>query len=126
MPTEMLTKDGRKLTPPIPTTADPHGELREFARKHLELVRRFKMHIAAFLVGMAVLTPIWAFAEWQSNGGFERWSDNSNPGDWEPWILYVATGWGLWLVYLGIKVYFDRPTTEADIDREVERLIPRG
>ena len=75
-----------------------------------------------FAVGMLVLMPVWALIEGQDNGGFERWSNNSQPGDWEPWILYVALAWGLFLAIEGLKVHFDRPTTEAEIDREVERL----
>ena len=50
---------------------------------------------AAWLFGMVVLTPLWALIEWQDNGGFERWSDNSQPGDWDPWILAVGGIWAL-------------------------------
>jgi H+/Cl- antiporter ClcA len=122
---EMLTENGRTAAQPIPATA-PDDELRAFARKHVERVHRLKLHVAAFVLGMIVLTPVWALTEWQSNGGFERWSDNSQPGDWEPWILYVALVWGLVVAIAALKVYFDRPTTEAEIDREVERLVSRG
>ena len=71
---------------------------------------------------MIVLTPIWVLAEWQSNGGFERWSDNSQPGDWEPWILYVAVAWGLFVGIAALKTYCDRPTTEAEVEREIRHL----
>ena len=69
---------------------------------------------------MTTLTGIWALVEWQDNGAFERLSDNGNPGDWEPWILYVALVWGFFLVLDVLKVYFDRPTTEAEIERAVD------
>ena len=72
-----------------------------------------------------MLTPLWALIEWQDNGGFERWSGNSNPGDWEPWILYVAVGWGLFVAITALGVHFDKPTTEAGIDRELRRLDSR-
>ena len=88
--------------------------------------RRLKLNIAAFVLGMVVLTPVWALVEWQDNGSFERWSDNSQPGGWEPWILYVALVWGLVVAIAALKVHFDRPTTEAEIDREVKRLRSRG
>jgi hypothetical protein len=91
---------------------------------HLERVRRVKLHVAAFVLGMVVLTPIWALVEWQDNGAFERFSDEGNPGDWEPWILYVALAWGLFVGVAALKAYFDRSTTEAEIDREVERVKP--
>jgi H+/Cl- antiporter ClcA len=84
---------------------------REWARHHLERVRRLKLHVAAFVVGMVVLTPVWALTQWQTSGGFERWStDHSHPGDWEPWILYVALVWGLVVAIAALKVYVDRPT----------------
>lgn len=126
MPVEMLTKNERTASPPIPTSTAPEDELREWARKHVERVRRLKLNVAAFLLGMVVLTPVWALVEWQDNGSFERWSNNSNPGDWEPWILYVALIWGGIVAIAALKTYFDRPTTEAEIDREVTRLTSRG
>jgi hypothetical protein len=74
-------------------------------------IQRLKFHIAAWLFGMVVLTPLWALIEWQDNGGFERWSNNSQPGDWDPWILIVG-GIGA-LAVLGLLVarqVFERPT----------------
>lgn len=124
MPTETFTKNGRTASPPLPPST-PEGELREWARKHVERVHRLKLHAAGFVLGMLVLTPIWALIEWQDNGSFERWSNNSNPGDWEPWILYVALVWVLLLGIEALKVYFDRPTTEAEIDRELTRRTSR-
>lgn len=58
-------------------------------------IQRLKFHVTAWLFGMAVLTPLWALIEWQDNGGFERWSNNSQPGDWDPWILAVGGIWAL-------------------------------
>lgn len=57
------------------------AELRRFARSRLERIGRLKFHIAAWVLGMIVLTPLWALIEWQDNGGFERFSNNSRPGD---------------------------------------------
>jgi hypothetical protein len=58
-------------------------------------MQRLKFHVAAWLFGMTVLTPLWLLIEWQDNGGFERWSDNSQPGSWDPWILAVGGVWAL-------------------------------
>ena len=33
--------------------------------------------------------------EWQDNGGLERFSRDSQPGSWEPWILYALGSWAL-------------------------------
>jgi hypothetical protein len=123
MPVELLTTN--ESPAPAAATATADAELREWARKHVERVRRVKLHVAAYLLGMAVLTPVWALVEWQDNGAFERWSDNSQPGDWEPWILYVALAWGLFVAVAALKAYFDRPTTEAEVDRELRRLTER-
>jgi 2TM domain len=122
VPTEMLSE--HKPTTPSPSVpmSEPDGELREWARGHVERVHKLKRNVAVFLLGMATLTGIWALVEWQDNGAFKRLSDNGNPGDWNPWILYVALVWGFFLVLDAFKVYFDRPTTETEIDRAVDRI----
>lgn len=124
MPAEMLTKNERKA-PPAPTSSVSDEALRKWAREHVDRIRRVRFHVAAFLLGMVVLTPLWLLIEWQDNGSFERWSSNGNPGDWEPWILYVALVWGGVVTVMALRAYFDRPTTEAEVDREVERLVTR-
>jgi hypothetical protein len=119
VPVETFTKNGQASAPPAPTRDE---ELRYWARRHVERVRRIKLHIGAFLLGMAVLTPVWAIVEWQDHGGFERWGNDGAPGEWEPWILYVGLIWGLVVGIMALKTYFDRPATEAEIDRELRRL----
>lgn len=123
---EMLTKNGRTATPQLRPTDESDEELRTWARQHVERVHRLKLHVAAFALGMIVLTPVWLLVEWQDNGAFERWSDNGNPGDWEPWIAYVALIWALVVGIKALQALFDRPTTEAEIDRQVRRLRSRS
>lgn len=125
MPTEMLSKHEPATAALTPTAPAPDAELREWARKHIERVHKLKRDVAIFLLGLATLTGVWALVEWQDNGAFERLSDNGNPGDWEPWILYVALVWGFFVLLDVLKVYFDRPTTEEEIARTVERLRSR-
>jgi hypothetical protein len=73
-------------------------------------VQRLKFHVAAWLFGMAILTPLWALIEWQDNGGFERWSNNSQPGDWDPWILVVGGVWALAILGLfAVRRVLERP-----------------
>lgn len=124
MPAEMLTKNERKALP-APASSVPDEALRKWARQHVDRVRRVKFHVAAFVLGMLLLTPIWLLVERQDNGSFERWSDNGNPGDWEPWILWVGLIWGGVVTVMALRAYFDRPTTEAEVDREVARLASR-
>lgn len=118
---ELLTKDE-----PAATEA-PEDELHTWAREHVAKVRRVKTHVAAYLVGMLLLTPLWALIEWADNGAFERLSfdEVGAQGTWEPWILFVGLIWGLIVAIEAAKTYFDRPTTEAEIDREVRRIQSR-
>lgn len=119
---ETLTKNERRVPLHLPPTNEGDDEVRRWARQHVERVHRLKLHAAAFVLGMIVLTPVWLLVEWQDNGAFKHWSSNGNPGDWEPWILYVALIWGLVVGIKALQTYFDRPTTEAEVDREVRRL----
>ena len=121
MGTELYTNTRAEL-PPARPAPPPDDALREWARKHVERVHRLKRDVAIFVLGIAVLTPVWVLIEWQDNGGFERWSNNGNPGDWEPWILYVVLVWGLIVGISALKTYFDRPATDAEVERELDRL----
>jgi hypothetical protein len=126
VPAEMLTKDEQAVSEPTPAASGQDDELRAWARKHVERVRRLKRDVTVFVLGMVVLTAIWALVEWQDNGAFERFSGGNNPGDWEPWILYVALIWGFFVAVDAVKTYFDRPTSEAEIERQIERLRSRA
>jgi 2TM domain len=126
VPAEMLTEHERTASQIPPATSVQDDELRQWARRHLERVRRLKRDVAVFVLGTVALSAVWALVQWQDNGAFERFSGGDNPGDWEPWILYVAVIWGFFLAADALKVYFDRPTTEAEIDRQIERLRSGG
>jgi hypothetical protein len=67
--------------------------------------RKLAFHAAAWLFGMAVLAPLWALIEWQDNGAFERWSNASRPGDWDPWILTVGA---VWAFAIAVLLLWDR------------------
>jgi hypothetical protein len=105
VPVELPTKDERSASRPISTSTANDDELREWARQHVARVRRLKLHVAAFVLGLVVLTPVWALVEWSDNGGFKRFdfSDDGTPGDWEPWILYVALIWGLVVAIMALR-----------------------
>lgn len=122
MPADMLTKNERTIAQSAPfATPQPEDELRVWARKHVERVHRFWRDLALYGLGMVVITSIWVLVEWQDNGAFERFSGGNNPGDWEPWVLYVALIWGFFVALDALKVLFDRPTSEEEIDRVVRR-----
>jgi formate-dependent nitrite reductase membrane component NrfD len=85
------------------------AEIRRFVRRRLEGVRRLKFHVAAWVLAMVVITPLNALIEWQDNGAFERLSGNSQPGSWDPWVLYIGGIWALVIAALALVVYVDRP-----------------
>ena len=126
VPAEMLTENERTASQIAPATSPQEDELRTWARRHVQRVHRLKRDAAVFVLGMVALSAVWALVQWQDNGAFERFSDGDNPGDWEPWILYVAVIWGFFLAADALKTYFDRPTTDAEIDRQIERLRSDG
>ena len=72
---------------------------------------RLKFHVAAWALGMLVLMPINLLIEWQDNGHFERWSSNSQPGSWDPWVLPIG---GVWACVIAIACSgTTRRTTDA-------------
>ena len=95
-----------QLGPRYAATTD---EIRRFARRRLEGIRRLKFHVAAWVLGMVVITPLNALIEWQDNGSLERLSSNSQPGSWDPWVLQVGGIWALVIAGLALVVYIDRP-----------------
>lgn len=124
----MLTKPVTKNGPPLLRSPEPREDavLRAIALKQLERVRNFKLHLAAFLVGMPIVTGIWALTEYMNADGWpERFSDSAGPGNWNPWILWVLLIWGGILAIQGVRTYFGRPPTEAEIDRAVAQLKAR-
>ena len=127
MLTEPLTKNGRRAAESVARGVRGDETLRALAVQHLERVHRFKLDVAAFLLGTIVLSCVWAITEYQNSGGWPtRLSDNGQPGDWNPWILWVILGWGSLVALDALKTYFRRPTTEAQIEREVARLKSRS
>ncbi len=122
MPADVSTRNGRAAVLETEPRPSPDDELRGWAREHVTRVHRLRFHAAAYVVGMVLLTPIWALVEWNDNGGFERFGREGNPGVWEPWILYVALIWGAVVAIKALQVYFDRPSTEAEVDRVLRRV----
>ncbi len=73
------------MKPLAPPNGAPTGaELYRFTLVRRERMRQLTFHVAAWVLGMIVATPLWALIEWQDNSAFERWSTNSQPGSWDP------------------------------------------
>lgn len=83
-------------------------ELRRVARKRIEDRRGFIPHLIVFVLFNAALVAIWA----TTGTGFF-------------WPGFLIGFWGIGLVMHAWSVFFNQPVTDADVQREVERLQRR-
>lgn len=77
---------------------------REAALKRLKAKRDFRMHLGAYLIVNAMLVSIWAL----SGGGHF-------------WPVWVIVFWGVGLALNGWSAYLQKPISEDDIRREMEK-----
>jgi hypothetical protein len=87
--------------------------LREQALRSLKKRRDFHTHAFVYLTFNVLVWGIWAII-------------GATSGGWFPWPLWVTLGWGIALVFNAWDVYVRRPITEAELQREIERLAHRG
>ena len=78
---------------------------REQAIARLKKRRDFQGHLIVFAVVNAAFWALWA----TTDGGY-------------PWPAWITGLWGIGLILNGWDVYLRSPITEADVDREIERL----
>ncbi|HEU0246120.1 MAG TPA: 2TM domain-containing protein [Gaiellaceae bacterium] len=126
MPTETLTRNERPASEAVPENGQSREDeaLRKLALRHLERVRKFKLYLSVYVLSMLVLTPVWIVTQYeQADGWLEHLSTRSRyPGDWDPWIIWVALIGAFVVALAAFRAYFDRAETEGEIEREVERL----
>ena len=77
---------------------------REAAVKRVKAKREFKNHLAVYLIVNALLVVIWAAS---GQGYF--------------WPVWPIDGWGVGLAFNAWSAYFERPISEDEIRREMER-----
>ena len=137
MPAETPTKNERQAPERVPENIalERADSLRALAIERIYRVRRFKLHLAAFALGIPLLAGLWVLTEYYEE---HTWpsrfaSDPDVAGTWDPWLFFVA---GIWLIVLAIHAlrtylgppigpigrYIRRPIPEPEVDREVERL----
>lgn len=75
---------------------------RDRIRKSLELQRKFRGDLVAYVVINAFLVVVWLL----TGAGYF-------------WPVWVMAAWGVLLVLDGWNAYLRRPVTEEDIDRHV-------
>lgn len=125
MATESVTRSlNGTATLPAP---DDERALRELAVKQVERVRSFKLHVIAFLFGTLVLGTVWVLTEYFDERTWpDRFADSNDvAGTWSPWFFWAV---GIWALVLGIdafRTYAHRPPSEAEIQKEIDRLKGR-
>jgi len=126
VPTGTLTTNERVTSEGVPEIVRSREDeaLRKLALRHLENVRKFKLYLSVYVLSMLVLTPVWIVTQYESaDGWLEHLSTRSRyPGDWDPWIIWVALIGGFLVGLAALRAYFFQGETEADIEREMERL----
>jgi hypothetical protein len=126
VPDRIVMHNGRVTSEGVPEIVRSREDaaLRKLAVRHLENVRKFKLYLSVYVLSMLVLTPIWVITQYEeADGWLQHLSSRSRyPGDWDPWLIWVGLVGAFIVGLAGYRAYFDRPETEADIEREVERL----
>ena len=106
----------------VPATS---GQLaRQQAIKQIERRRRFWIRATMGTVAMIIVVIIWAMTEYHNAGGWptQGFSDSSSiPNVWNDWIIYPAIAWVLFLAADALLVFRNKPISETEIKREIER-----
>jgi hypothetical protein len=84
-------------------------ELREQALTSLKKRRDFKTHAFIYFTINALVWAIWAVIGLSSDA-------------WFPWPVFITAGWGIGVAANAWDVYVRGPITEAELQREVDRL----
>ena len=123
-PTDELVMPER---PPEATPPTEDEALRTLAQRHLEHVRKLKLYRFVYLLSMLVLTPVWIITQYETSPGWLKHlsSRSRYPGDWDPWLIWVALGGAVIVAIAAYRVYADRSDSPAELEREVERLKAR-
>lgn len=101
--------------------------LRKLALRHLEHVHKFKLYLFVYVLSMLVLTPVWIVTQYETSPGWLKHlsSRSRYPGDWDPWLIWVALVGAALVAIAGYRVYADRADSPAEVEREIERLKTR-
>ena len=90
----------------VETTPDA---LREQALRRLKKRRDLKAHATVFTLVNLVVWGVWVVVAINSHS-------------WWPWPIFLTLFWGIGLVMNAWDVYFRKPITEEELQREIHRL----
>ena len=80
---------------------------RELAIERLHQKRGFQSMLVVYLVINVFLWTLWAVTESNKSG--------------IPWPLWVTLGWGVGIAFSAWNVYGQKPITEDEVQREMQR-----
>jgi hypothetical protein len=106
----------------VPATGEQLA--RQQAIKQIERRRRFWVRATMGTAAMIIVVIIWAMTEYHNAGGWptQGFSDSSSiPNVWNDWIIYPAIFWALFLAADALLVFRNKPISETEIKREIER-----
>ncbi len=104
--------------------ANGEERARQEAVKQIELRRHFRIEVVAAVIGMIILVIIWALSEYHNAGGWPThgFSQSSGIHDvWNFWIIYPIGGLALILAARAWRIHGNKPISESEIKREIER-----
>jgi hypothetical protein len=124
MPEQSITTNDKPTSELKLTTVSGEDELRAQAVKQVERVRSFKLHLFASFLGMLLLACIWAIGEYHNAGGWPHsFSQSSGVSHvWNDWIIWPLIAWVFVMAVRAYAVFVRRPASDADIQREMNRI----
>ena len=104
--------------------ADGAALAREQAIRQLERRRRFWTWTTWSGIGMAILVVIWAASEYHNAGGWPVHGFSQSSAIYEVWNFWIIYPLGAWLLITAAHawaVFGNKPISEGEIKREIER-----
>ena len=104
--------------------ADGAALAREQAIRQLERRRRFWTSTIWSSIGMAILVVIWAASEYHNAGGWPVHGFSQSSGIYDVWNFWIVYPIGAWLLITAAHawaVFGNKPISEGEIKREIER-----
>lgn len=88
-------------------------ELHDQAFRRVKKRRDFHTHVFVYVTINLVLWSIW----------LATGADSGSP---VPWAVWPTLGWGVAVLFNAWDVYVRRPISQAEVEREVQRLVHHG